>query len=168
MDDLRQRGFTIWQPWATLIMVGAKPYEFRPKSYQSYINAPAVGERVVIHAGARRIKRAEVEDLLERLDDPRNSTGLVAAIARRVLERCRAAYKYQALPLGCGLGTVVLGRPRNAALLFGGQVADSDRQALDFSAFNWAWPLTDIHPFDAPIPATGAQGFWTWNARKAA
>lgn len=162
------RAFTIWQPWATLIMVHAKPYEFRTKSYRDYINAPAIGERVVIHAAARRIKPAEIEDLIDRLDDPDGSTGLVPAIARKVLERCRAAHKYQALPLGCGLGTAMLGRPRNAALLFGGQVADSDRQALDFSAFNFAWPLTDIEPFDAPIPATGAQGFWTWNERKAA
>ena len=25
------KGLTIWQPWASLIMIGAKPYEFRPE-----------------------------------------------------------------------------------------------------------------------------------------
>jgi hypothetical protein len=34
---------------------------------------------------------------------------------------------------------------------------DSDR-----GQFNWAWPLTDIRPFEKPIPARGMQGFWKW------
>lgn len=156
------RALTIWQPWASLIMVGAKPYEFRPKSYFAYINPPAIGETTVIHAGARPIKPTEVEDLLKRLDDDDNSTGLVAAIARQVLERCRAAAKYQALPLGCGLGTAMIGKPRNAGTIFRGDIADSDRAADDRKAYSWAWPFTDIHPFDAPIPMRGAQGFWNW------
>lgn len=159
------KAITIWQPWASLIMVSAKPYEFRPKSYLAYINAPAIGERVVIHAGARTVKPAEVEDLLARLGDDENPTALVAPIARTVLERCRAAAKYQALPLGCGLGYATLGKPRNAGTIFRGDVADSDRAAADLDAYNWAWPLSDIHPFDAPIPMRGFQGFWLWPER---
>lgn len=161
------KALTVWQPWASLIMVGAKPFEFRPKSYFRYINGPAEGERIVIHAGARPIKPAEIEDLLERLDDLHGSTGLIPVIARQVLERCRAAAKYQALPLGCGLGTAVIGKPRNAGVIFGGPVADSDRQAADDEAFNWAWPLTAHQPFDAPVPMRGLQGFWRWPERVA-
>jgi hypothetical protein len=156
------KALTIYQPWASLIMVGAKPYEFRPKSYLQYRGAPAIGERIIIHAGVRTVKPAEVEDLLSRLGDAGNTTGLEAAIARQVLERCRAAAKYQALPLGCGLGTAVIGSPRNASKLFGGAIADSDRQAIDEEAYNWAWPLAEIQPFDAPIPMRGLQGFWIW------
>jgi hypothetical protein len=156
------KAITIWQPWASLIMVGAKPYEFRPKSYLRYPGAPTVGERIVIHAGARPVKPAEVEDLLKRLDDADKSTGLDPALARPVLERCRRAAKYQALLLGCGLGTAVLGRPLNAGRIFRGHVADSDRAAIDENAYNWAWPLSDIKPFDAPVPMRGAQGFWSW------
>jgi hypothetical protein len=156
---------TVWQPWASLIMVGAKPFEFRPKSYLQYVNAPAIGERIVIHAATRPVKPKEIEDLLQRLGTEYDQTALVAPIARTVLERCRAAAKYQALPLGCGLGTAVLGKPRNASVLFGGAVADSDRAAADEKAYNWAWPLTDIHPFDAPVPARGFQGFWIWPER---
>lgn len=156
------KAFTIWQPWASLIMVAAKPYEFRPKSFLRYINAPTIGETIVIHAGTRPVRKIEVDDLLERLGTEDDKTGLVAPIARVVLERCRAAAKYQALPLGCGLGTAVLGKPRNASVLFAGDIADSDRQAADDKAFNWAWPLTNIHPFDAPVPTRGFQGFWQW------
>jgi hypothetical protein len=156
------KALTIWQPWASLIMVGAKPYEFRPKSYLKYVGAPAIGERIIIHAGARRVRPDEVEDLLRWLGTDADQTGLVAPIARVVLERCRAAAKYQALPLGCGLGSAVLGTPRNASKLFGGKVADSDRQAADEEAYNWAWPLEKIQPFRAPAPMRGAQGFWQW------
>lgn len=155
------KALTIWQPWASLIMVAAKPFEFRPKSYLAYFGAPAIGETIVIHAGARPVKPKEVDDLLERIEGNPKSTGLVPAIARTVLERCKAAAKYQALPLGCGLGTAKLGKPRNAGTIFAG-IADSDRAAEDLDRYNWAWPLTDIHPFDAPVPMRGLQGFWTW------
>ncbi len=162
------KAITVWQPWASLIMVGAKPFEFRPKSFLAYVSPPRIGERIVIHAGARPIKPAEVEDLLSRLDDPDNTTGLEPALARKLLERCRAAAKYQALPLGAGLGTAIIGKPRNAGHIFRMPVADSDRAAEDLSAFNWAWPLSDVKPFDAPIPMRGAQGFWNWPEKIAA
>lgn len=157
------RALTIWQPWASLIIVGAKPFEFRPKSYLRYGNAPAVGERILIHAGARPVRPAEVEDLLARLDTPHDPTGLEPGIARELLLRVRAAHKCRLLPLAAALGTAVLGKPRNAGTIFAGLLHDSDR-----GDFNWAWPLTAIEPFDAPIPARGYQGFWNWQERNAA
>lgn len=162
------KAITIWQPWASLIMVGAKAYEFRPKSYLAYFGAPKVDDRIVIHAGVRPVKAAEIEDLIDRIDAEDDTTGLNAAIARTVLLKCRAAAKYQALPLGCGLGTGVLGRPLNAGKIFRGPVADSVRAAEDEARYNWAWPLSDIKPFDAPIPVRGAQGFWNWPEKVAA
>ncbi len=51
------RAVTIWQPWASLIIIGAKPYEFRYRSYLAYINHPQPGERIAIHAGVRPVKR---------------------------------------------------------------------------------------------------------------
>lgn len=156
------KAITIWQPWASLIMIGAKPYEFRPKSYLRYIGAPKVEERVVIHSAVRAVKKPEIEDLLERLGTNADMTGLEPNLARPLLERVLAAHKCQMLPLGCGLGTAVLGKPRNASTMFGGHVADSDRAGADETAFNWAWPMLQIESFDAPIPMRGAQGFWHW------
>ena len=54
------KALTIWQPWASLIMIGAKPYEFRGRSYLAYINHPQPGERMAIHAGARPVRPTEV------------------------------------------------------------------------------------------------------------
>lgn len=157
------KAFTVWQPWASLIMVGAKPFEFRPKSYLRYVNAPAIGERVVIQAGARPVKPAEVEDLLARLGRDDDMTGLIVDKARQLLERVRAAHKYRLLPLAAALGTVRMGKPRNAGTIFTGLPHDSDR-----GDFNWAWPMEDVRVFDAPIPMKGQQGFFQVNIREAA
>jgi hypothetical protein len=151
------RAITIWQPWASLIIIGAKPYEFRDPSYLAYINHPQHGERIAIHAGARPVKREEVLDLLARLDGHWSATGLIDLHARPLLKRVIAAHKCRLLPLGAVLGTAVIGKPRNAGTLFGRTVEDSDR-----GLFNWAWPLIGIEKFDVPVPARGQQGFWRW------
>lgn len=65
------------------------------------------------------------------------------------------------IPLGAGLCTAVIGPPALACDVFGIKVSpmqvDSDR-----GQFNWAWPLTDIKPFDEPVPMRGMQGFFDW------
>src|SRR5262245_24204625 len=104
------KALTIWQPWASLIMIGAKPYEFRGRSYLEYSGHPNPGDRIVIHAGVRPVKPREIEDLLERLGQRSDATGLKPELARPLLERVRDAYKCRLLPLGTGLGTVVLGK----------------------------------------------------------
>lgn len=155
------RALTIWQPWASLIIVGAKPFEFR--GWDFTVREPSlIGQRVVIHSGARPVKPREVLDLLRRVGREDDMTGLVVDKARELLQRVNAAHKCRLLPLAAGLGTAVLGRPRNAGIIFGANVADSDR-----GAFNFAWPLSSIEPFAAPIPCRGAQGFWTWPFKEA-
>jgi hypothetical protein len=157
------KALTIWQPWASLIMIGAKPFEFRGRSYIEYSGHPQPGDRIVIHAGARKIVPAEIDDLLKRLETPYDTTGLIASEARPLLERVRAAYKCQGLPLAVGLGTAIIGKPRNAGAIFQRRVEDSDR-----GEFNWAWPLSNIEHFEPPVPMRGAQGFWNWPLRAAA
>lgn len=155
------KALTIWQPWATLIMIGAKPHEFRGYPAPRFVQ----NQRIVIHAGARPVKPAEVEDLLRRIDAEANGTGetedrtcLDLDKARELLLKVRASYKYRLLPTSMALGTALLGHPVQACDLFRMKVADSDR-----GAFNWAWPLTEIQHFEPPIPLRGAQGFFDVN-----
>jgi hypothetical protein len=143
---------TIWQPWASLIMIQAKPFEFRRWAAPKRL----VGQRIVIHAGVKPVKRSEVAELILRLQDDPKGTGLIPDLALPLLERVHL--NPGALPLGTALGTAVLGQPREASRLFAG-VIDSDR--VDHHV--WGWPLTDHQPFEPPIPARGAQGFWAWN-----
>ncbi|MBZ9852842.1 ASCH domain-containing protein [Mesorhizobium sp. CA13] len=150
------KALTIWQPWATLIMAGVKPYEFRgwpaPRALR--------GTRIAIHAGARPVRKAELKDLIIRLRSPEAwSTGLKPE-ALAMLERWHS--NPAALPLASILGTASLGEPKRAFDIvaeFGvSQLNDSDRN----EHANWAWPLTYIEPLQPIQPAKGSQGFWNW------
>lgn len=154
------KAITIYQPWATLIMIGAKPYEFRKRSYCDYPGHPAVGDRIAIHASARRMRLVEIEDLIDRMHGDRNTTGLITELAETILANARTALrcKRQLLPLGAVIGTAILGPPQRACDLFECVVEDSDR-----GLFNWAWPLGDVVRFYEPMPTRGLQGFWNWH-----
>ena len=54
------KALTIWQPWASLIIAGVKPYEFRGW----YPPASIIGRRIAIHAGARPVRKAEIAELI--------------------------------------------------------------------------------------------------------
>lgn len=157
------KALTIWQPWASLIVAGAKPYEFRgwhpPRSL--------IGQRIVIHAATRKIDRDEMNDLLMTLA----LRDRCSEIAERAAETClhpeiaipvlNLAFEAQ-LPMAAGLGTAVIGQPRlgtDIAVEFGlPRANDSDRD----QHANWGWPMLDIECWDEPIPMRGAQGLWTW------
>lgn len=149
------KALTIWQPWASLIMLGAKPHEFRRWNY-AYRFPTLVGQRIVVHAGVRPARASEIADLIHRLNEGGYiETGVHPKAALPYLHQWPADRQ---LPLGSGLGTVVLGKPVKAVDLFKDQVADSDR--LDEHV--WAWPMTEIQHFEPIIPMRGAQGFWDW------
>jgi len=150
---------TIWQPWATLIAVGAKPFEFRAWAAPRAMH----GRRIAIHAGARATRKDEVRDLLLQLQSSHwRETGLNRDIAIATLEPVLSAPG--SLPLRsilclATLGTPIRGSELTAALGTGSTINDSDRDQHT----NWGWPLTDIDVLRPFVPATGAQGFWTWH-----
>jgi hypothetical protein len=158
------KALTIWQPWASLIMVGATPFEFRKWDYRAR-GRSLEGSRIVVHAGARKVQPREVQEILLNLwgGEP---TGLIHDPARELLVKIgfRPGDGGPMLPVAHGLGTAILGKPRKASEIFGRGRGDSDR--IDQQI--WAWPLTDIKHFEPPIPMRGAQGFWNWPERAAA
>lgn len=149
---------TIWQPWAMLIAEGAKRFEFRnwpaPKTYQ--------GKRIAIHAGARPVRRSEVQELLIKLRSPAwRETGLIRRdLAMSLLDPVLTAPG--SLPLSSVVCTALLGSPINDAELEAELglpvVNDSDRDEHT----NWAWPLSDVQRLVPYQAARGAQGFWMW------
>ena len=146
------KALTVWQPWASLIAAGAKPFEFRGWRAPRWI----IGQRIAIHAGARKIRKEEIEDLLEDLQpgmfDER--VCLHPEPALKVLQQWRD------LPLSCIVCTAIIGEPvtgHEAAERMGATLNDSDRA----ETFNWGWPMEDVEPVPN-IPARGAQGFWNW------
>ena len=147
---------TIWQPWASLIMAGCKPFEFRTWPAPRHL----WGQRIAIHAAARPVRRAEVAEWLLRLRSPDAwSTALIREPAIEILEKVHASPGI--LPRGVVLGTALLGKPRPGSEIvegFGGPPSNAAREQHS----HWGWPLTAIEPFNEPVPARGAQGFWMW------
>lgn len=151
------KALTIWQPWASLIMAGAKPWEFR--SWAAWDSL--VDQRIVIHAGAPMMEAAEISALIERLRGPGHKhTGLLRDKALPILER--ALKEPKIFPRKHGLGTAILGKPVLACDLWP-EAFTSDSSRREQS--NWAWPLTKIEAFEPPVPSRGAQGFWDWGGR---
>lgn len=150
------KALTVWQCWATLIIIGAKPYEFRRWNYAERFPS-IVDTRIAIHAGARPMRVDELQDIYARVKEGDSALDPVPTLTllRNLSDKPKINLK-RALPLGCVLGTAVLGRPVRAFDLFKDQVADSSR--LDQHMF--AWPVTDVVRFDEPVPYRGAQGFW--------
>lgn len=159
------KALTIWQPWASLIIAGAKPYEFRGWRAPRAL----IGQRIVIHAAARKVNLGEVRYLFDVLSDRQQTD----EAAREAAETCLiddqalsvlgpVVFAESQLPLACGLGTAVLGEPRlgtEIAEEFGVPRAnDSNRD----EHANWGWPMLDIQQWPQPIPMRGAQGFWNW------
>jgi len=149
------KAITIWQPWASLILAGAKPYEFRGWAAPRAL----VGQRIAIHAGARKARADEIRELLLLLSrDALWSVALKPDIARPLLEKWLTAP--QMLPLSSVLCTAILGAPVRASKIiaeFGGNDSDRDEHC------NFAWPLSSLKPVHPFAPAKGMQGFWDWS-----
>ncbi|MFW6027183.1 MAG: ASCH domain-containing protein [bacterium] len=146
------KALTLWQPWASLVAIGIKQYEFRrwpaPRAF--------VGERIVIHAAKRPVDPAEIGALLNDRERLAGSLGTFdpaeITFARDYIEGQDGIF-----PLGCGLAEATVGTPRRAIDLFRAHM-DPDEIDPDM----WAWPMEAVEEFRKPVPARGAQGFWDW------
>lgn len=152
------KALTIWQCWASLIAIGAKPYEFRSKPAPRSIR----GERIAIHAGARHVNKAEVRALLIQLRGSKPwVSGLIAEKAIPFLEHVLQAPG--SAPLASVIATAIVADCVRADTIlgeFGAPANDSDRA----EHFNWAWKLTDVQPVEPIAPAKGMLGLWDWRA----
>jgi hypothetical protein len=154
---------TVWQPWASLIAIGAKPWEFRryaaPERY--------VGQRIAIHAGARPMVLDEVRQLRDRLHRPGRTaygTGLRPELALDLLEALASSLGRAGpppLPYSAVVALATLGRPVRGIGLERelGITHDSDRDEHS----NFGWPLSEIEEIPGPHPyVRGKQGWWHW------
>jgi hypothetical protein len=169
------KALTVWQPWATLIAIGAKPYEFRSWKPPGWM----IGKPLAIHAGARPVREAEIRALVRGLRGDHGFTNpcLRPDLALPLLERILPGLKAKGgatlfdepapfrLPLSSIVCVVRVGegkRGDHCAEEFGASAGnDSDRDGT----FNWGWPMLDIKPLTPPEEARGAQGLWDWGGR---
>jgi hypothetical protein len=136
------KALTIWQPWASLIVGGWKPYEFRGWAAPVSI----VGQRIGIHAAKRPIKTGELRDIMDYACSPAGQADGIDIACMDLLERTWR--REVELPMSAVLGTALLGTPKLV------------QQNLDGPRY--AWPMMAVEKFGEPVPAKGAQGFWEW------
>lgn len=151
---------TVWQPWASLIAIEAKPFEFRgrkpPPAY--------VGRRIGINAGTRPLNLTELRALIARLNSARAWESCL--VAEKALPLLRGALEGRVhLPSGAIVCTVELGEPRDGydiAAEFGMQAElrpnDSDRD----EHANFGWPMLGVEAVIPPEPHRGMQGWSEW------
>lgn len=135
------KAISLWQPWATLIAIGAKQFETR--SWYTGYRGP-----LAIHAAKRKIVPTEIND---------------AIIAALHLEEFITLNE---LPLGCVVCTVDLIDciPTEHAVAWG-LIRDAERAFGDYTPGRFAWKLENVQPV-ANSPARGRQGFWEWQPEK--
>lgn len=141
------KALTIWQPWASLIIAGAKPWEWRGWEPPASI----IGQRIVIHAG----KRAEIAEIVAQIRE--GDSSLIGDIALPLLDTVHIA----SWPLSCGLGTAIVGKPISA-LAWAAQHCSAGFDSDRIDHHKIAWPLTNIERFEPVQSARGAQGLWEW------
>lgn len=131
------KALSLWQPWATLIAIGAKTYETR--SWSTDYRGP-----LLIHA-SKNTSELGLPFHDDRFFDALSAVGYFEGD--------------KSLPLGCvvaicdlaTVGPVELVRDTHAVneLAFG-----------DYSDGRFAWKLVNVKPIEPPIPARGAQGLF--------
>lgn len=131
----KSKALSLWQPWATLIAVGAKEYETRSwtTDYRGSL---------VIHAA----KRWTAEQVMAK---------------ERLAFAYLAVRQIHEWPLGMALCVVDLVAIIPTTLI-ADQISHQERALGDFSRGRYAWQLANVRRFEKPIPARGEQGLWDW------
>jgi hypothetical protein len=140
------RAIPLWQPWATLVAIGAKKLETR------HYPAPRslIGQRLAIHAtltNAWLHLADDVEPFNRRL---REGLGLASD------ER-----PSQHLPLGGIVATAVLDSTRGITTRFANRLDAEDPDECAFGNYavgRYAWMLRDVIRVDPMVPMKGQQG----------
>lgn len=173
------KAISLWQPYASLIACGAKPYETRHWAPPLHL----IGQTVAIHA-AKKIDREIVDfvdDLMYGQHEPGGFglAGRLAASFNRAPDSLLGVFGHSAMPIGSVVATATLdaafqlGEPaQGTAFPAASVVARFTSRPMpscftvryddfgDYSPGRWAWLFRDVKTINPPAPVRGAQGFF--------
>ena len=134
------KALSLWQPYATACVTGAKRYETRSwaTDYRGLL---------AIHAAKKPVK------------------SVLRLLPRRVVDlivRVQPGRDVSRLPTGAVVGTVFVVDCHEITEKFIASLTPRERALGDFTIGRYAWELDNAHEYERPIPATGAQGLWNW------
>jgi activating signal cointegrator 1 len=142
------RAISLWQPWASLVAIGAKKIETR--SWDPRWTGP-----IAIHA-------AKGLNLQQRIALQSYTIGQTLHVARICLDQ--AGRPDNSLPRGCIIAVCTLGRitsilgGNGVGILGSGETIDGEEYEFgDYSAGRFAWMLSDVRKLEKPIPWKGRQ-----------
>jgi len=150
------KAISLWQPWATLIALGVKPFETRhwppPRGL--------IGRTIAIHAAKKIVREAATE--LIPFNHQRRALPTGCLICTATLD---AAFRLGELGSTDGFapGTKVPAM-QIAHRMTSRPLPESFMVRIDefgdYSPDRWAWLLTNVHRLDPVIPTIGRQGFF--------
>lgn len=164
------KAITIWQPWASLLAIGAKQYETR--SWETKYRGP-----IAIHAAKKdpcNIPLLGLEAFEEAAKEELEKAGLAwcllhtgSVIATAELVNCwHIVYNpgtnvdiAKHIPVGAELDV-----PRKHPD-FGRYIVPTEKEMLfgDWTPGRYAWELANVKLLPKPIRAKGAQRLWNWD-----
>jgi hypothetical protein len=127
---------SVLQPWATLILAGAKHFETR--GWRT-----AYRGRLAVQAGRRF---------------PNAARALCRTEPFRALLRQAGFDDLDALPLGVVLGSVEVVECCRVEDLELAAIGEQEQALGDFRPARWAWQLRDPRPLAAPVSVIGKRG----------
>ena len=154
------KALTLYQPWATLVAIGAKKIETR--SWNTNYRGP-----LAIHAGRNK----EYIDIANK--DYLLGEGPFQAIWRKTGDVFGSGYSL--FPIGCIVATCNLVAVKvttneiafrqkrwsvNGKFFYG---APDELAFGDFTPGRYMWFLDEIKILPEPIPVKGAMGLWEWH-----
>lgn len=173
------KAISLWQPWASLIACGAKPYETRGWAPPRGL----IGQTIAIHA-AKKIDKGAAQMAEELLcgQHPEGGFDLARALSATFEDApddMLGIFGQAAFPIGCIVATARL----DAAFQLGEAAEGTARPAArvarritsrvmpdcftvrtddfgDYAPGRWAWLLRDVKALNPPIAMKGAQGFF--------
>jgi len=157
------KAITIWQPWASLIAVGAKKNETRSWKAPKEL----IGQRIAIHAAKKLDKDicltmpfADVlirQNLIRLFSGGFQNTDFYLSTGE-ILATCK---------LTACLRIISEDKRKNIAQLENAYFVSGNEFAFgDYTPGRYAWILEDIQALKEPIFAKGMQRLWNWEGLK--
>lgn len=160
---MKIKALTLYQPWATLIAIGAKQFETR--SWKTDFRGS-----IAIHAGADKKSLKDIAATWEFFQKttmlPPRGTFLRAFMeAMGLIERwpdVPVSWLYEAIPLRSvvAIAELVDIQPTETV----SPAITSMEQAFgDYTPGRYAWKLDNVIALPQPVPARGGFNLWTWD-----
>lgn len=164
------KALTLWQPWASLLAIGAKKYETR--SWKTEYRGP-----IAIHASLKDpcdIMRCLPTNVQQTMFDSLyaafgiKSGALKRLPTGRIIATAELVGCWKMTDDGHTVGGARAVRIENVA---SGAMPDGAKTNIiqgnellfgDWTPGRFAWGLANVKMLDKPIPCKGKQGMWSW------